>query len=153
MEGSGVPVSLGPVVDPSLGALTAAVEENPVPEAAADTAVEEEACVRDSELELFERPLQQAIQPGGDLGTAEIEEREEGAEEEQFPSSRDIPSGGVRPPESIIDMSEWRCHILHHERLVRVDLLCFDKSAKHGQVRLLHPEIVKCYVQRLIAMG
>ena len=153
MQGTGIPDAVGPVVDPSAGTLAANVDANPQLEAAEQHAVEEGDQASASDVELFERPPQQPVQDVRDLGTAEIDEAEAAVEEEQFPSSRDIPSGGVRPTESVIDFSEWRCHVLHNERLVPLDLLCFDKGADHGQVRPLRPEIVKYYVQRLITMG
>ena len=152
MEGTGTPQSLGPLVDPSPTGVPDEAAAIPPAEHAAVGDVEEGHDGAASDVVLVEHPTQQQAQQAGDLGTAAIDE-EEGEVEEQFPASRDIPSGGVRPPESIIDLSEWRCHILHAERLIPLDQLCFDKSADHGQVRPLRMEIVKYYLQRLISTG
>ena len=57
------------------------------------------------------------------------------------------------PSDEPADPSEWRTHILEKKRQVPIPTLCWDHDAQYGQVRELHPSVVRYYVQRLLTGG
>ena len=72
---------------------------------------------------------------------------------ERFPGCSDIPQGGVGVSDSLVDLQEWRLHIVAKDKVVKLSELCWDRNAELGQVRRLRMDVVKYYVQRLLAEG
>ena len=131
--------------------------------------IHEEQSEAGSEVELVPAPSIVPAAAAGQPGEAPGHEPEDireaaeaGAVEESatqsalsavFPDADDIPQGGVGFSDNVVDLQEWRTHILHSEKMINMDSLCWDKNAELGQVRRLRADVVKYYVQRLMAEG
>ena len=127
--------------------------------------IQEGATGSDSEVELVPPSTVEAARPAtGEVpaeGTQEAipeqtrQTQSTGAtsESDKFPGCTDIPQGGVGVSDSLVDLQEWRLHIVAKDKVVKLTELCWDRNAELGQVRKLRMDVVKYYVQRLLAEG
>ena len=127
--------------------------------------IQEDAAGSDSEVELVQRTSAEAARPAaGDavadstqeaipVQTIQTQSTVGATDAERFPGCSDIPQGGVGVSDSLVDLQEWRLHIVAKDKVVKLSELCWDRNAELGQVRRLRMDVVKYYVQRLLAEG